>query len=295
MHVSSPSPELLRTIPVRYYVFDLLMLDGKSTTALPYAERRVMLGELGLDGESIRTPPSFLAGEGLPVLQAAEIGGFEGVVAKRLTAPYRPGKRSADWTKVPLIHTQEVLIIGWEAGEGRRSGTIGSLLLGVVEGGDLRYAGQVGTGFTDEMLGQLRERLEPLGRATAAVADVPREHARHARWVEPALVGEVAYRNWTPDGRLRHASWRGLRPDRGVEAARVPSARPTFSPHESEVTGALATNDGRWRVEVVSQDGEESFRVLHDDNTVDGLSLAQVQEVLHEAGIDLGDLADAVA
>jgi bifunctional non-homologous end joining protein LigD len=295
MHVAEPPAALLRSVPVRYYVFDLLNLDGESTLDLPYARRRELLTGLGLTGASVRTTSSFTDAEGRAVLHAAELAGFEGVVAKRLTGPYRPGKRSAEWTKVPLIRTQEVLIIGYEPGEGRRAGTIGALLLAVEDDqGGLRYAGQVGTGFTDEMLRHLQEQLDARRRDTAPAGDVPRPQARHARWVEPSLVGEVAFRNWTPDGRLRHASWRGLRPDRSPAAARrAPEPRP--APLLAEVTGALTTPDGRWRVEAVRRDGTQSYRIRHGGNVLDGLDLEAVERLLGEAGVGLADLADPTA
>jgi bifunctional non-homologous end joining protein LigD len=288
-HVLDPSPALLRSVPVRYYVFDLLHLDGEDTTELPYRRRRELLTELGLNGEAVRTPANFPDADGWSVLRAAELSGFEGVVAKLRNSPYRAGRRSADWTKVPLIRPQEVVIIGSEPGQGRRSGTIGALLLGVQdESGSLRYAGQVGTGFTDAMLHDLQALLEPLRRATAPVPGVPRERARQARWVEPALVGEVAFRTWTADGRLRHPSWRGLRPDRDVSAARH---TPAATPLPVEVTGALTTADGRWRVEVVDRNGQQSYRIVHAGNVIDGLSLPDVHEVLCRAGVDLAELA----
>ncbi|MEU4244309.1 non-homologous end-joining DNA ligase [Actinoplanes sp. NPDC026619] len=222
MHVAAPSEALQSTVPVIYYVFDLLWLDGASLLDMPYVARRQKLTELALTGTAVRTPPHFIGIDGRAVLHAAELGGLEGVIAKRLTAPYRPGRRvAAAWTKVPLIRTQEVLILGWKPGEGRRAGTIGSLLLGVFDENDqLRFAGHVGTGFTDAMLRQLQDQLAPLRRATAPVADVPREHSRRAHWVEPVVIGEVAFRNWTPEGRLRHSAWRGLRPDRSASEAR---------------------------------------------------------------------------
>jgi bifunctional non-homologous end joining protein LigD len=168
------------------------------------------------------------------VLRAAELAGLEGIVAKRLAAPYRSGKRSADWTKVPLIKTQEVVIIGWKPGEGRRAGMIGSLLLAVSgERDELTFAGNVGTGFTDSALRMLQQQLAPLARATPAMSEVPREHARYANWVEPILVGEVEHRNWTPDGRLRHPSWRGLRADRTPPVRRAPE--PVPYPSQGEV------------------------------------------------------------
>ncbi|GAA3957880.1 non-homologous end-joining DNA ligase [Actinoplanes auranticolor] len=292
MHVAAPGPALLAAVPVVYYVFDLLWLDGESLLDEPYDRRREVLAGLALESPAVRTPPYFAGVDGTTILRAAELGGLEGVVAKRRSSPYRPGRRSADsWTKVPLIRTQEVLILGWKPGAGRRAGTIGSLLLGVLDGpGALRFAGHVGTGFTDVMLRQLQDQLAPLARATPPVPDVPREHARHAHWVEPALVGEVAFRNWTPDGRMRHPSWRGLRPDRTpAEARRQPA--PTV-PAPAEVEGALATPDGRWRVEVVRRDGQRSYRLLHADNVIDGLDLAAVEQLLGRAGVDLGDLGE---
>lgn len=285
MHVAAPSAVLLRTVPVRYYVFDLLRLDGESLLDTPYGERRELLRSLHLAGEAVRVPSSFTQAHGPAVLHTAELAGFEGVVAKRLAAPYRPGKRSADWTKVPLIRTQEVLVIGYEPGEGRRSGTLGALLLGVAEDGQIRYAGQVGTGFTDAMLDHLHDQLEARRRPTSPAVGVPRDHARKARWAEPGLVGEVAFRNWTADGRLRHASWRGLRTDQPVTAARRTTTE--------EVRGAMETPDGEWRVEVVSRDGVESFRLVHGDNVVDGLDLSGLEDLLAQRGVEMRTLRRA--
>jgi bifunctional non-homologous end joining protein LigD len=111
------------------------------------------------------------------------------------------------------------VIGGWKAGEGRRAGGIGSLLLGVHdEDGRLVFAGHVGTGFTARMLDDLASRLRPLERKTPPFADeVPRQHARNAHWVTPRLVGEVVFSEWTRDGRLRHPSWRGLRADKSAD------------------------------------------------------------------------------
>jgi bifunctional non-homologous end joining protein LigD len=290
MHVATPSAALISAVPVLYYVFDLLSLDGEDLTPQPYATRRELLTGLDLRGEHVRVPPRFSGVDGRTVLQAAEIAGLEGVVAKRLTSPYRPGKRSADWTKVPLVKTQEVLVIGWKPGEGRRAGTIGSLLLAVYDRTDhLVFAGHVGTGFSDSALRHLQTELAALVRATPPVGDVPREYARHAHWVEPVLIGEVAFRNWTPDGRLRHPSWRGLRTDRSPRSVK----RDAFPLPATEVRGAMVTPDGQWRVEVVSRKGVESFRILHGDNVVEGLSLGEVEELLSRRGVDLRMLRQA--
>jgi bifunctional non-homologous end joining protein LigD len=109
------------------------------------------------------------------------------------------------------------------------------------------------------------------------------------------LVGEVQFRTWTPDRRLRHASWRGLRPDRSPAAAkRAPIPTPPPAVRE-EITGALATSDGSWRVEVVHRDGHQAYRILHGENMVDGLTLQDVQTMLHRAGVEISDLTEAAA
>jgi bifunctional non-homologous end joining protein LigD len=162
----------------------------------------------------VRTPPWF-AGGGADVLAASTGQGLEGVVAKRLEHPYLPGRRSPAWRKVKDLRTQEVVVGGWKPGEGSRAGMIGSLLLGLPSGGGLRYVGHVGTGFTVAALRRLGEQLAPLARQSSPFSGpLPRDHARGARWVQPRLVGEVAYGQWTGDRILRHSSWRGLRPDK---------------------------------------------------------------------------------
>lgn len=217
MHVRSPGPELLARVPVSLYVFDVLEVDGERLVREPYDARRERLLALGLDAAAgVAVPPSYtdLAGEQL--LEVAREHGLEGIVAKRRASRYEPGRRSTAWVKTALLTTQEVVVAGWTSGEGRRSGTVGALLLGAYDGdGRLRFLGHVGTGFTGAMLTDLLARLQPLRRPDSPFdEDVPREHARRAQWVHPRLVGEVVFRMRTTDGRLRHAAWRGLRPDR---------------------------------------------------------------------------------
>ncbi|GLX01923.1 non-homologous end-joining DNA ligase [Microtetraspora sp. NBRC 16547] len=215
---------LARATPVMYLIFDILHLGDATTIRLPYVERRELLDRTISAGERWDVPP-YSAGGGATVFESSRELLLEGVVAKRLSSAYQPGRRSGDWLKVKHFRTQEVVIGGWKPGEGRRARGIGSMLIGVHdEAGRLVYAGHVGTGFTDAMLADLAERLAPLDRATSPFADeVPREHARHAHWTDPVLVGEVRYAEWTADGRLRHPSWRGLRPDRrAAEVGREP-------------------------------------------------------------------------
>jgi bifunctional non-homologous end joining protein LigD len=295
MHVTGPPAALLTAVPVAYHVFDVLHLDGEATLDLPYARRRELLAGLGLTGDVVRTPEEPAGADAAGVMAAAGRRGLEGVVAKRLASPYRPGRRSADWVKTPFHRTQEVVVVGWKQGEGRRAGTIGSLVLAVTEDdGSLSFAGGVGTGFTAAMLGDLQRQLAPWARRTAPVPDVPREHARGVQWVEPVLVGEVAYRTFTPDGRLRHASWRGLRPDRGVQDARRPATAPVAAPAAAAtVDGSMATADGRWRVDIMRRGTARWYRLRRGDAEFDWLDLPAVERILTEAGVDLGGLVPA--
>jgi bifunctional non-homologous end joining protein LigD len=217
MHRTGPEvPRMAAEKPVTFLVFDLLSCDGESLLGLPYAERRTRLDALGLTGQRWVTTPWFRGtgdGVGAGVHAASQENGLEGVVAKRLASAYRPGLRSPDWRKIKNIRTQSVVVGGWRPGQGRRAGGIGSLLVGVPDGeGRLVYVGHVGTGFSDQDLRDL-ERLFT-ARATAPFDDVlPREATRDAHWVEPDLVGEVAYAVWTAERRLRHPVWRGVRDD----------------------------------------------------------------------------------
>jgi bifunctional non-homologous end joining protein LigD len=216
MHVASApaAATLARTEPVVLLAFDLLYVDGRNLMPRPYLERRERLEALGLDSPAWQVPPAFDGG-GAQAVRASEEARLEGVVAKRKTSPYFPGRRSPDWLKVKNLRTQEVVIAGWAPGKGRREGTIGSLLLGIPEDGRLRYVGQVGTGFTDAALNDLQTTLADDATDTCPFdPPPPRADARDASWVQPRLVGEVRFTEWTGDGRLRHPAWRGLRWDK---------------------------------------------------------------------------------
>jgi len=213
MHRTGPEvPRMAAEKPVTYLVFDLLSWDGETLLDRPYAERRARLDGLGIAGHRWVATPWFTGG-GPGVLAASEENGLEGVVAKRLSSPYRPGLRSPDWRKIKNFRTQAVVVGGWRAGQGRRTGTIGSLLVGVPDDeGRLVYVGHVGTGFSDQDLRDLQRTFT--ARTTPPFeGTLPREVTRDAHWVEPDLVGEVAYAVWTSDNRLRHPSWRGVRDD----------------------------------------------------------------------------------
>ncbi|HUS22601.1 MAG TPA: ATP-dependent DNA ligase [Aeromicrobium sp.] len=205
--------------PVSYLVFDVLRLDGTDVTDAPYSARRHAVEELDLNNGVVRVPPAF-DGALTEAVEASRELGLEGVVAKRTDSPYRVGKRSAAWVKLKHLNAQEAVIVGWRPGSGNRSGTIGSLLLAVPDGDGWRYVGRVGSGFSDKALKDVQQRLAPLARKTPPV-DVVRADAKDAHWVRPALVGEVTYSEETPDGRLRHPVWKGLRPDKSPDDLRT--------------------------------------------------------------------------
>ena len=218
MHVTDArsARRLAQSDPVVLLLFDLLYLDGESFLHKPYTERRNCLEALSLAGTAWQTPPAFI-GRGPEAVAVSQEQELEGVVAKRLNSTYQPGRRSPAWVKIKNVRTQEVVIGGWKPGKGRRAGTIGALLLGVPSTDGLDYAGKVGTGFTDAMLDDLAGDLKPLAVVNNPFVGVPRPDARDAQWVAPRLVGEVAFSEWTDEGRLRHPAWRGLRPDKSPD------------------------------------------------------------------------------
>jgi bifunctional non-homologous end joining protein LigD len=221
MNISDPAQiaELTGQVPVTFLAFDLLYLDGRLLLKAPYADRRALLDQLGLNGQRWQTPPSFAGESGADILAVSVLQGLEGVVAKRLDSRYVQG-RSMNWRKIKNIRRQEAVVGGWKPGTGNRAGLIGSLLIGVHSPDGLEYAGHVGTGFTRPVLAMLGQRLAPLRTpACPFTSEVPDEHARSAVWVQPQLVIEVAFADWTSAGRMRHPSYKGLRFDK--DAAQV--------------------------------------------------------------------------
>jgi bifunctional non-homologous end joining protein LigD len=217
MHVASRARarKLAQGTPVTYAIFDLLWLDGHSLMHEPYVERRRRLAELALTGASWQTP-EHVVGEGRAMLTASAEQGLEGIVAKRLDSAYRPGLRTTDWVKIKNVSRQEFVVGGWMPGKGKgkRSDSVGALLLGVHDAsGELRFVGRVGSGFSDDELQRLSELLAPLERPTApftAGAKPP----EGARFCEPQLVVEVEFANWTAAGSLRAPTYKGMRDDK---------------------------------------------------------------------------------
>jgi bifunctional non-homologous end joining protein LigD len=201
-------------VAVYLYVFDLLWLDGHDVRPLPLRERKRLLRDALRWHDPIRfTPHRNRDGEAF--FREACRKGWEGLIAKRADSPYASRARSRDWLKLKCEHGQELVIGGYTAPKGSRE-ELGALLLGYfADGGKLRYAGKVGTGFDRATLHDLAKRLAPLRRESPPFADELRE--RDVTWVTPKLVCEVGFTEWTRDGRLRHPRFLGLREDKAAK------------------------------------------------------------------------------
>ncbi len=211
----------MQEYPVTYIIFDLLCLQ-RDTLSLPLTERRQMLTELNLAGPAWQTPAHQIGG-GQAMLTASRKLGLEGIIAKRLDSIYLPGIRTNNWLKIKNQLRQELVIGGWQPGKGARRNTIGALLTGyydmtsqrsITEGvpPKLIYAGKVGTGFTANTLAMLFELLTPLQRETSPFASRP--PVKEALFVEPHLIGEFEFTEWTPNNTMRHPVFKGLRHDK---------------------------------------------------------------------------------
>lgn len=221
MHVREPgrAARLAAALPVTMMIFDLLRLGDADLTPLPYATRREALEQLGLAGPHWLVPPSFA--DGPATAAAARENGLEGVVAKRVGSPYRPGVRSPDWVKVKVEATEDLVVGGWRPGARR----LGSLLVGVPVGPlrpagpvRLRFCGRVGGGISAAAQQDLLSVLEPLRASSSPfVEPLPREDAKDANWVRPEIVVEVRYGQRTPDGRLRFPRFVRRRWDKSPE------------------------------------------------------------------------------
>lgn len=222
MHVSSAAAaaERATTQPVMYVVFDLLWLDGHDVRSVPYVDRSRLLADLVAPGPAWKATETHHGG-GADLLAAMDSQGMEGLIAKRLDSRYETGRRSNQWRKLKVRRRQELVVGGWLSGEGSRAATVGALLVGYHDDqGALRYAGRVGTGFTESELRALDGLLADHTRADCPFdPPPPRAVERHGHWVDPRLVVEVEFGEWTADGVLRHPSYLGRRIDK--DPARV--------------------------------------------------------------------------
>ncbi len=226
MHVTGARDVQRRAaaVPVAYQVFDLLAFDGHEAVGLAYLERRRLLAEVVTPGPSWGVPAHYLE-DGAGLLQRVSAMGLEGLMAKRRDAIYEPGRRSPAWRKIKVRLQQEFVVGGWSPGEGRRHGQLASLLVGAHDDrGALRFAGRVGTGYTDAELRRLGAKLAPLATAEVPFDVIPAaELRRPCRWVRPEVVVEVAFTEWTADRILRHPAYVGERLDQ-------PPRSVTFNP-----------------------------------------------------------------
>jgi DNA ligase D-like protein (predicted ligase) len=211
MQNARPNPAHVASVPVYFYLFDLIWYDGYDLSDLSLLARKSVLRDAFAFDDPIRFS-EHLDEDGETAFRAACEKGWEGLVAKRAASPYAHG-RSNDWLKFKCSNEQEFIVIGWTEPRGGRSG-LGALLVGYHEDGELRFGGKVGTGFNEQELTKLSARLRRLERSTSPLRDTKGIAAKGVHWVRPSLVAQVGFAEWTPDGKLRHPRYLGLRDDK---------------------------------------------------------------------------------
>ncbi|MHC5259028.1 non-homologous end-joining DNA ligase [Streptomyces sp. UC4497] len=209
MGLTKPRDVAASTVAVKYYVFDLLRLDGTDVRRLPLRTRKSLLRQALTFTDPLRFSSHRNEG-GAELLADACERGWEGLIAKRADSTYQP-RRSGDWLKLKCAHGQEFVVGGFTEPTGSREG-IGALLIGYYEGDRLRYAGKVGTGFDRRTLLTLRTQLDELQQSRSPFTD--RVAERTAHWARPRLVAQIEFSEWTRDGMLRHPRYQGLRDDK---------------------------------------------------------------------------------
>jgi bifunctional non-homologous end joining protein LigD len=205
-----PGPDQLAAIPLAYQLFDLLYLDGRSLLDVPLEHRKRLLRSVLLEHPTVRYA-GHVAEDGEAFVEAARERGLEGVVAKQRASRYETGRRSRSWLKIKLRREQELVVAGWLPGRGSHR-ELGSLIVGVYDDGQLRHAGQVGSGLDARTRRELRSRLDELARRSSPLEPVPK--LKDARWVEPQIVIRAEFAEWTTDNLLRQAAFKGIEIDR---------------------------------------------------------------------------------
>jgi bifunctional non-homologous end joining protein LigD len=211
---------IAKQIPVSFVAYDLLYLDGRSLLKAPLEERKELLDALVVVSDNVQVSP-YVPGEGTTLYEAASAQSLEGIVAKKLGSSYRPGKRGKEWLKVKTTFDADLVIGGWSKGEGSRSSSFGSVLVGAYEGDRLRFVGAVGSGFSESTLASLLPQLQERVTDTMPFAEDPREMGpgrfgkpiKDPVWVRPELVARVEFRELTSTGRLRAPTFKGMRTD----------------------------------------------------------------------------------
>ncbi|MEH6789721.1 DNA ligase D [Parasphingorhabdus sp.] len=225
---------------VTLFAFDLLESDGEDLAALTTIERKDRLASLVAGGGSTIRMADHIFGAGEKLYEAMCKAGQEGIISKRADSPYR-GRRTRNWLKIKCTRRQEFVIIGWRSSD-KAGRPFASLLLGQNEGGQLVYKGRVGTGFGDEMLEELAGKMDRLARKTAP-ADVPKAESRDANWVTPTLVAEIAFSEFTGEGRVRHGSFVGLRSDKPASEVRPERSMPHQSSRKDKSGIKISSRD----------------------------------------------------
>jgi bifunctional non-homologous end joining protein LigD len=214
MQNARPGATLMAAVPVFFYLFDLIWFDGYDLSALPLVVRKSMLRRAITFDDPIRYS-EHLEEEGEVAFRAACENGWEGLIAKRSSAPYIHA-RTTEWLKFKCVNEQEFVVLGWTEPHGSRSG-LGALLVGYYEDDELRFGGKVGTGFGERELAMLTRRLVPFEQTAPPVDDTKGLSVKGVHWVRPELVAQVGFSEWTPDGKLRHPRYLGLRDDKRPE------------------------------------------------------------------------------
>jgi bifunctional non-homologous end joining protein LigD len=226
-----------KEIPVSFMAFDLLYLDGRSLIGEPLEKRKALLEKLVVPGTRIQVSPS-VRGEGLALSDTIRSRKMEGIVAKKLGSPYRPGRRTREWLKIKVVHEADVVVGGWSRGEGTRADSFGALLVGAYEESELRFVGAVGTGFSHKAIEDTMPLLKDLETDVCPFTDDPTgtkaspfgKTLKGTHWTEPVLVARVEFRELTSAGRLRAPSFKGFRVDKDPTDCLCADLVPATSP-----------------------------------------------------------------